>query len=353
MSEKQDETYPKIRKVIFIIDKERKYSFDVDQNIAIHNLKMMIISAASLGNVSLRIFHEGKEYTKNDPDLLDFLFPTLETVIFTLSIDESSLNNYRELSNINLTKQYCQKHTNKYPYFFCYKCNKSICSDCILSKEHLDHEYKEKYDYLQPSHDLTDALFSTMKNDIKCTDEKTIKEFRDKISVKYFPSLVKILKEIENKLNGLIDTFIKKEKKNFKGITKNVLSMKENCEDGLDCLKEKICIENLMIDDDIFLTFDKKYKSINQEKNKILKNIEQFEKFKNQIKTIENAVDKVYNELRDVLNKYLNSDIYSKINKEVEACDISPIKAKDLFNNLIADVKKKQKTYLGKKNETS
>ena len=119
MPGQKDETYPKIRKVIFIIDKDRKYSFDVDQNIAIYNLKMMIISAASLGKVSLRIFHEGKEYTQNDPDLLDFLFPTLDTVIFTLSIDENTVNKNNALTKINLlSKKYCSKHMNKYPYFF-------------------------------------------------------------------------------------------------------------------------------------------------------------------------------------------------------------------------------------------
>ena len=31
--------YPKIRKAIFIVDKERRYAFDVNQNITISNLK--------------------------------------------------------------------------------------------------------------------------------------------------------------------------------------------------------------------------------------------------------------------------------------------------------------------------
>ena len=247
MPEQKDE-YPKIRKVIFIIDKDRKYSFDVDQNISIYNLKMMIRSAASLGKVYLRIFHEGKEYTKNDPDLLDFLFPTLETVVFTITIDDKKLDDYDSLINLRLSKKYCSNHNNKYPYYFCYKCNKSICSDCILSNEHIGH--------------------------------------RDKITVKYFPSLVKILKEIENKLLLLIDTFIQKEKKNFFHVNKNMISLKQNCEDGLDCLKDRICIEDMMLDDDIFITFDKKYKLINQEKNKIMKNIEEFEQFKNQLKIL-------------------------------------------------------------------
>ena len=285
MPEQKDE-YPKIRKVIFIIDKDRKYSFDVDQNISIYNLKMMIRSAASLGKVYLRIFHEGKEYTKNDPDLLDFLFPTLETVVFTITIDDKTLDDYDSLINIRLSKKYCSNHKNKYPYYFCYKCNKSICSDCILSNEHIGHEYKEKYDYLKSSKDLTDELFANLKANIKCIDEQNIKDFRDKITVKYFPSLVKILKEIENKLLLLIDTFIQKEKKNFFHVNKNMISLKQNCEDGLDCLKDRICIEDMMLDDDIFITFDKKYKLINQEKNKIMKNIEEFEQFKNQLKIL-------------------------------------------------------------------
>ena len=39
-----------------------------------------------------------------------------------------------------------------------------------------------------------------------------------------------------------------------------MISLKKNCGEGLDELKEKICIEDMMLDEEIFLTFDKKFK---------------------------------------------------------------------------------------------
>ena len=40
------QNYPKIIKAIFIVDKDRRYSFDVNQTITISNLKKIIIAAA-------------------------------------------------------------------------------------------------------------------------------------------------------------------------------------------------------------------------------------------------------------------------------------------------------------------
>ena len=51
---------PKIVKTIFILDKNRRYSFDVNQNITIRLLKSMIDAAANLNRAHLRIFHEGR-----------------------------------------------------------------------------------------------------------------------------------------------------------------------------------------------------------------------------------------------------------------------------------------------------
>ena len=96
--------FPKIIKAIFILDKDRRYSFDVNQNITIHNLKKMIIAAAGLGKIGLRLYHEGVEYTKNDPDSLDFLFPTKDPVIFTLSISYDTVDECNDLVKLKLSK---------------------------------------------------------------------------------------------------------------------------------------------------------------------------------------------------------------------------------------------------------
>ena len=49
-SQIKDQSHPKIVKTIFILDKSRRYSFDVNQNIKINLLKRMI-ALIGIGNV--------------------------------------------------------------------------------------------------------------------------------------------------------------------------------------------------------------------------------------------------------------------------------------------------------------
>ena len=86
-----------IRKVIFIVDKDRRYSFDVNQNITLKNLKKMIIAAANVGNIGLRIFQNGIEYTQQENETLDYLFPNLQTVEFTLSFAYNTIDDFNKL----------------------------------------------------------------------------------------------------------------------------------------------------------------------------------------------------------------------------------------------------------------
>ena len=337
--------FPKIIKTIFILDKDRRYSFDVNQNITIHNVKKMIIAAAGLGKIGLRIYHEGQEYTKNDPDTLDFLFPTKDPVIFTLSISYDTVDEFDDLVKLKLSNKYCPNHYTKYPYFYCYKCKKSFCTECLKAGEHNGHEYKEKYDYLQSSKILAERLFKDLSDGLDKCDEKYIAGLKDKISIKFFPSLVKMVKAIEEKLILLIEEFVKREKKNLDLVKINIVELKNNCEDGLDELKDKICIEDMMLDEEIFLTFDRKFRNISSEKNKITKDIEAYNHFKNQLKILEDAVEKIYNEIHSFLDKYLKSDIYGKISKEIEHVEIIPLNRKEIFSKLLSDIKKKPIIY--------
>lgn len=337
--------FPKIIKAIFILDKDRRYSFDVNQNITIHNLKKMIIAAAGLGKIGLRLYHEGVEYTKNDPDSLDFLFPTKDPVIFTLSISYDTVDECNDLVKLKLSNRYCPLHYSKYPYFYCYKCGRSICSECLKSGEHNGHNYKEKYDYLQSSRILAEKLFKDLNDGLDKVDEKYLASLKDKISIKFFPSLVQMVKSIEYKLITVLDEFVKREKKNLDVVRTNMIELKNNCEEGLDELKDKICIEDMMLDEDIFLTFDRKFRDISSEKDKIIKDIDAYNQFKNQIKIIGDAIEKIYNEIYAFLDRYLTSDIYSKLGKEVSKVEILPLNKKEIFNRLLSDIKKKPKLY--------
>ena len=347
------ENLPKIIKTIFILDKNRRYAFDVNQNITIRNVKKMIKAAASLGRAHLRIFHDGIEYTSKDEETLEFLFPTLEIIIFDLGISAESIDVYDDIISLKLNKEYCPLHFSKYPYFYCYTCGKSICSECVFSKAHNGHDYKEKYDYLQSGQELVSQLFKDLNDNIKGADDKYILELKDKIRIQFFSRLKKMVEEIERKLFEVIDEFIKRNKKNIEIVKNNMVSLREHCGEGLDELKDKICIEDMMLDEEIFLTFDKKFKDIASEKNKIIKDIEEYKQFKEQLKIIADSVEKIYNEIYSFLDKYLTSDIYMKIMKEIDKIDIVPLSKKDIFYRILSDVKKRPKNYRSSKKKIS
>ena len=343
------ENLPKIIKTIFILDKNRRYSFDVNQNITIRNLKKMIDAAANLGRAHIKLFHDGKEYTSNDEDSLEFLFPTLEIIVFDLGISADTIDIYDDFISLKLNKEYCPLHYSKYPYFYCYTCGKSICSECVFSNAHNGHDYKEKYDYLQSGQELVSQLFKDLNENIKGGDDQFTLELKDKIRIQFFSKLKKMVEEIERKLVEVLDEFVKRNKQNIEIVKNNMVSLRKHCGEGLEELKDKICIEDMMLDEEIFLTFDKKFKDIESEKNKIFKDIEEYQQFKQQLKIIAESVEKIYNEIYSFLDKYLTSDIYMKIVKEIDKIDIMPLSKKDIFYRLLSDVKKKPRIYKSSK----
>ena len=157
---------PKIRQTLLMLDTSRQYLFDVNQNVTIRNLKKMIAAAANIGKVGLRIFHEGIEYTDRDPEHLDDLFPNLQKVIFDLRLSYEHPEDLEKLINLD-QMTYCPEHNGKYLSFYCYTCDKSICTECLKNK-HKGHKMTEKYDYLQDSRNIIEKHFHFLK---KVVDE--------------------------------------------------------------------------------------------------------------------------------------------------------------------------------------
>jgi len=169
---------------------------------------------------------------------------------------------------------------------------------------------------------LVDKMCDNMNEDFGCIDDKFIVEFKDKIRTKLFSSLVKMVKNIEEKILGLIDGFVQKEKNNLNIVKNNLISFKKICSEGLDELKDKISFEDMMLDENIFLLFDQKFQGANFEKDKIYKDIEKYKVFKNELNILEKAVEKIYNEIYAFLDKYSTNDIYENISKEINNNEI-------------------------------
>ena len=338
-----EEELPKIHQTLFIVDKDRKYLFDVNENILIKKLKGMIVAAADLNRVGLRIFHEGIEYTNEDEKALNELFPGLELVEFDIRYSYEQVEDLDEIINLKI-KQHCFQHNDKYPYFYCFTCKKSICSSCLAGGEHINHDTKEKYDYLQESKNLVEILFKDLKDLFKNTKEGSddaVEALKAKVSIQFFPKLVEMVKQIEQKMMNLITFFLEKEKGNYNTIENNVKSLKTHCEEGLNKLKKEIVIEDLMINEDVFLTFDSKFKEIGEEKEKFKQDIEKYKQFSDNLAKIQAEIEKTYKEIYDFLLKYLTVTEYKEIKKKIDAQNIEKLDGDDIINKLLSDVKKR------------
>ena len=342
MSFDENKDLPRIRQTRFILPKNRIYLFDVNQNISIYKLKKMIIVAANLGK-NVRIFHDNIEYTDKDRYNLDELFPDLQLVEFRIECPNEEIEENDELINLKL-KSFCNKHKGKYPNFFCYTCGYSICTDCLRDNEHKGHNFKEKYDYLLESRDLIEHLFKDLNDLLSKTNgvpEELIKQLKFKISIQFFPKLVEIVKEIEKNMINLILFFLEKDQNNYKLIQNNLVSLKSSCAEGLDKLKENIAIEDLMIDENVFLTFDSKFKGINNEKDKIKKDIDTYKLFTDNLNIIQNIVEKTYNEIYQFLIKYLEITKFLDIKNKLNMNNISEINKKEILERILGDIKRK------------
>ena len=340
--------FPKIVKAIFVVDKNRRYSLDVNQTITIHYLKKIIIAAANLGH-NLRLFHEGQEYTDNESDSLLDLFPKLDVIIFDLELSYENIEELDDIIKLKLTDKYCPLHFAKYPYFYCHTCKKSICSECAKSGKHKDHDVKEKYDYLQSSQNLVKNIFGNVGDWKVGQEDEYYLQLKDKIKFKYFDSLVKMLREIEGKLNLLVDEFVKRNKKNIEKIKKNMIQVRNNVAEGFDDLKDKISIEDMMLDEQIYLTFDSKYKDVMKNKNKILGDIETYNQFKQKLKILEDNIEDIYNKIYAFLDKYRNNDIYIKISTKIKEKEVLPVDKKFVDEIMFSDIKKKKKLFRKRK----
>ena len=82
-----------------------------------------------------------------------------------------------------------------------------------------------------------------------------------------------------------------------------MIQVRNNVVEGFDDLKDKILIEDMMIDEQIYLTFDGKYNGIIENKNKILGDIETYNQFKQKLKSLEDNVLKNYDEIYAFLDR--------------------------------------------------
>ena len=346
--------FPTIIKTKFIIDKNRQYEFDVDNNISMYTLKRMITAATDNSHLSsIEIKYKGKSLeniynkreNKDENSPLYILFNNEKYIEFTLKINYNNIEEFNDLIKLKL-KNYCNLHKGKYPYFYCFTCNKSFCSIC-LNQYHQDHDVKEKYDYLQSTKSLIEQCFYDLDDILKNIREingKKIDELRNEITLNNFPQIIEKIRLIENKLLSLITYFVEKEKLNLTNIQKNVILLKKYCAEGIEKLKSDIEIEDMMTDENIFLTFHEKFKTIAKEKEKFNKDVQIFKEFSDILNFINNTSFNTYKDIIDFLNGISNNNIsFDNIKNRIDNENIDEIKQENINNLLATNIKPKPK----------
>jgi hypothetical protein len=335
--------FPKIKQAIFIVNKHASYKFDVNSSITIKNLKRMLIAAANLGKTGLRIFHQKVELTDKDDHNLDELLPPMSSYEFHISTDEDQRD---ESINIRLGA-YCHTHEYKYPYFYCYDCSKSICSMCLTSVEHRGHSFIEKYDYLRNSRDLIDGIFSEMNIVIHGakTEQKTeFDELKKKVRNLIIPQLNDFCNKIGNRMLELVDCCFDEFQSSTKNVQQNVDLLKVLCSDGLEKLKSEIAIEDMMLDEEIFLTFDRKFKDLlNFQKVRIEKDSKRYQALNSSFKGFFTNLDGYYRGILDFLDGCVNHKLFIDAKAQVKEHHVSVVHKEEIDSRLFppTDVKPK------------
>lgn len=334
-----EEENPTIRQTIFIINSQLSYQFDVNQTIQLHQLKKMIAAAARLRKNSFSLYSDGIDYTNNDDDRLMNLFPGQQIVKFNLlkgepeDLDQSTVK-------IRID-QYCPKHELKYLSYYCYTCHKSVCSLCVHDKEHQGHNFREKYDYLQNSKYLVDAAF---KNDMSFNkDPKKSYQVSNDLTVlktqlknTMFKTLYDMLAKVEGRLEDLVDKYNSINKTSCDNLQDNTILIKKYCTKGLDELKESIGITDIIIDEDVFLTFDKKYNELyNIHSGRFASDVNKFNELnKSMVKPIQDLVDKTYNDIYNVLADKLKMKEIDMMKSTIESKLVKPITEQEVIGQI-------------------
>lgn len=338
---------PKIIKTIFYVDPShnRNYSFDVNADITFSDLKNILVAAANVNRLGLRIFHKQseKELTQLKLETLEETFPKKDLIEFIIQIDRSS-KVQQEHENLKLGTT-CTVHPNKYCIFYCFDCERSLCSLCIGSGQHQNHALSEKFDYLKPSNEIVNTLFSDMDdvvNKVASTNHANeINEYKAKLTMEYFPSLIELLKKIEAKLNSQIDNFNKHCTVSIKTVKENSIKLKEHCTEGLNELKYQIDIENMLRDEGVFLHFDYKVKEMSNEKQRIIDDTEKLQKIIQSFTCIKSKLETIYIEIKTFLEQYLDkATIYDEVNKHLSDLNVDVISKDNIIHKLLSEFKK-------------
>ena len=346
MSDNKSISPKMIRQTIFETKKDNFYSFDVDETTTFHELKKILCNAAHLRKGSFRIYNNDKDFTYDyDSQKIKDIFPNEQKIYFTLFL----IQNFKEEEDYSIkidANSPCLIHEGKYLIFYCYTCKKSICKSCF-DESHKNHNVKEKYDYLAPTKLLIDRIFSDSLQ--YYADEKYDKTFiaselKERLNKVIFDQLKKMIEQIANKLNDVIDYFNNYVIETKENTNENILRLKDFSIDAYKALKADINTNKIMINDDIFLTLDQKIKEIEQSKSILRENVNKYLEINSNFDKISSLVNQIYSDIFNFLDEKLRLTAYNEIKNNIRKSIVNPILKDDIMKRMFSNIKVARKS---------
>ena len=165
--------------------------------------------------------------------------------------------------------------------------------------------------------------------------------------------LKQILEIIGINLCGLVRYFVNQVCTCKKNINDNIGLLKTYSIDAYKALKNDISTNQIIINDDIFLTLDKKIKEIEKNKEKLKESNKNFIEMNSMIQEINLYVEEVYNALFTYLESFLNQTKIEEIKKKIASKLIEQISKDDILHQMFEDITVKRKSLMKLNNHTS
>ncbi len=342
-----------IHKIIFQ-NEDKKYSFDLDETTTFYEIKKIIKNAAHLPKNSFSLINNKIDYSKEyDNKTIYDIFPKEKETYFNIIINEKENENEKEetVLKIDLNNP-CEKHIDKFTIYYCLTCKKSICIKCI-DEEHKEHKIKEKADYLAPSKFLIKNLFSdSFKYFVDETYDKSllIEKLKEKTKNNLFNQLKEMIEFINNELSDLINFFLSKVLYSKNNINKNVDLLQEYSIDAFIALKNDINTNKIVIDDEIFLTLDKKYNEISNSKDILKENYNKFIEINKNYDLIVDLIKTIYENIFDNLSSIFNLKDFSKIKNKIKESVVDEIEKEKIVESMFKNVTVQRKSLMKSRN---
>ena len=196
-----------------------------------------------------------------------------------------------------------------------------------------------------PSKFLVDKLFEDVINNpyekYKYFEDQTLAELRININKLIFDKLFETLKNIQNKISNLIEQYHYQNFQSFDIIRNSIRDIKVYYIQLLDDLKEKMNIKDIVNNEQIFLDFDKAYKTLEKFKNeKFQYNYSSYTEY-NQIipGLIKDMINEINEKILYNLNQIVNDQSFENILTQINMRTFKNIDKSEIDRKIKSHIK--------------